>query len=1268
MLLSCLLWQCTVTQTYKTQTPVRNSSRSVENVGGSAPEGREEGGGSGDDRGDPSGNGQGTGEDEVDPLSPSGRFESNVDEDGSRIFRSKVPPFKEKFYGESKKYDEWERELRMWKLASRASNEWAFRCVIGYCLKGHASEIYLLNYEKINGLEDLLKWMRSEWRPVPRFAERKRVLFQLKQREFEDVRSFLARHRFHKAKLQLDWNKLDKDGLLTDMNTLPSEKDVYQMLIAGMNSFTRRQMILCNGNSLPKDYAELMQVLSAVQEKTDTEKSMGFGYSVWEPNGRKSNGSNGKGYQRRGNSRRRNNYRNFGNRSKPYPQIKTMQATSDPPNAPPCQTEPKSKKWVPKKDVECWNCYQKGHWRNKCKNKQVFKCFNCGELGHKRDRCDKPKKGLRGGSERKKRTMSSMKATEEKDEDGDDCEEFMGSSHGGQKMYILKCLLQEVVTHELEDDDLLLDVETENMGTISCAADTGANLCAVSAAMVKRENLKVRKWRKTFRCLTANGEITLREFVPVLLKNKETGDKKVIPFFIISNLPYDYVIGRQVLRWLGYELRLMGSFSRSSGGSANIMDSPDDHFKDYQLLPTNSGGKTRDPQTHKKVLNMVRLPEDDKKQMDAFETLCEKSDVSPENKKRLGNILREFKDLKAEHSLDVGLLKDHDFPIELEDDKKIHNTKPYPLNAKHIDEVKRQIRELLKNGWIRESQSPYASPVILVDKKNGEKRMCVDYRVLNLNTKKMRWPLPKIGPLIEELGRMKVFTTVDLRGGYHHIRIREKDKEKTAFIVPFGHFEMNRMGFGFSNAPPHFQRAMQQVFKGFNQLFPNLDYTLQIYLDDVILATKDEETHLKILPTFLKRFREANMKLSWKKCHILKKKLTYLGHEIVDGKIGPDPEYQKKILKLKKPENKKEVKRFTGMIQWLSKFIPRLSGRMRNIVSLQKKKVPFIWTHEHDAEFEDIQKAVRDIKYLRQPDTSKRFYVECDASEFAIGATLLQKEGEILVPVAYMSRKLDETQHNWFIAEKELYAVIKALEKWRHLLLSGHFEIFTDHKNLVALFNPKRVKKSSRLDRWAVMLCDFDFTARWLKGDKNIPADYLSREGHLVLAKVMKLSPAYVADRSVQDELKRILTDNLNRVDYYRDESSRIAEEMRQEADLRKDIEHQSETMKQKFEMITLDKRFEKRFSLEEIRKFQMEDPTLVIIRNALISGNYKLCYQLTRHENKLLKSKWFSIDDEGTLKADDGKRIVVPEGLQTFMMEYFHEGPSGHHKASRRI
>lgn len=355
---------------------------------------------------------------------------------------------------------------------------------------------------------------------------------------------------------------------------------------------------------------------------------------------------------------------------------------------------------------------------------------------------------------------------------------------------------------------------------------------------------------------------------------------------------------------------------------------------------------------------------------------------------------------------------------------------------------------MLEAGVIRRSKSPWSFPVIIVDKKDGSKRFCVDFRKLNQVTKPNSYPLPLIDDILALLGKAKYFTSLDLKSGYWQVLMDENDKEKTAFACHRGLFEFNVMPFGLTSAPAVFQELMAIVLQGLN-------HYATAYLDDILIYSETLEDHLVHLQNVFNRLREHGLKLKLKKCSFLRSETHYLGFIINSRGIQPDPQKVEAIKSLPAPTCVREVRSFIGMGSYYRRFIPNFSEIAEPVIALTRKHARFKWTDDCQRAFEYLKQSLTVVPLLAYPDPNKPYTLYTDASNSCIGACLTQScdENEEILPnvknekpIYYLSHKLSKTQCKWSTIEKEAFAIHYALQKLDYYLHNARFVIKTDHK------------------------------------------------------------------------------------------------------------------------------------------------------------------------------------------------------------------------------
>ncbi|PKU69610.1 RNA-directed DNA polymerase [Dendrobium catenatum] len=449
-------------------------------------------------------------------------------------------------------------------------------------------------------------------------------------------------------------------------------------------------------------------------------------------------------------------------------------------------------------------------------------------------------------------------------------------------------------------------------------------------------------------------------------------------------------------------------------------------------------------------------------------------------------LLQDFQDVWVEE-LPVGLppLRDIQHAMDLIPGATLPNRPPYRLRPDEHEELRRQIEDLLAKGFIRPSVSPCAVPALLVPKKDGTYRMCIDSRAVNKITIRYRFPMPRIDDLFDQLQGAVLFSKIDLRSGYHQIRVREGDEWKTAFKVRDGLFEWMVMPFGLSNAPSTFMRLMNQIFQSYLGKF------VIVYFDDILVYSPDFRSHLQHLRQVMEILRQQTLYCHPKKCQFLNHKIQFLGFVLSANGIEVDPEKVTAIVSWPVPHSLTDVRRFHGLASFYRRFIANFSTVAAPMTELLKSD-SFCWTKTAQNSFEQLKEKMTTAPVLRLPDFHNVFQVDCDASNVGIGAVLSQ-EGQ---PVAYFSEKLNEARQKYSTYDKEFYAIVRALHHWSHYLLCREFVLFTDHAALKFLDSQKKLR--GRHATWSESLAAFQFVLKHKSGKLNQVADALSRR-HVLL-------------------------------------------------------------------------------------------------------------------------------------------------------------------------
>ncbi|KAJ9532015.1 hypothetical protein QJQ45_003724 [Haematococcus lacustris] len=405
----------------------------------------------------------------------------------------------------------------------------------------------------------------------------------------------------------------------------------------------------------------------------------------------------------------------------------------------------------------------------------------------------------------------------------------------------------------------------------------------------------------------------------------------------------------------------------------------------------------------------------------------------------------------------------------------------YQMSPAELQAVERQIKELLAHDLIEPSSSPFGAPVLFVTKADGSLRMCIDYRALNKVTVKNKYPLPRIDQLLDRLHGATVFSSLDLQSGYHQIRIQPEDVHKSAFRTPYGHYQFKVLSFGLTNAPATFQAVMNDIFRDY------LNDFVVVYLDDILVFSKNKAEHLKHLEIVFRILKEHELYAKLKKCEFEKSELKFLGHLVGVNGIRPDPAKIQSIKDWPPLNDVAAIRSFVGLATYFRMFIQGFAKLVEPLTNLTKKDVTWCWDDKCEEAFQGVKHALSNAPVLSLPDFNKEFQVLCDASVTGIGAVLMQDKH----PIAYESRRLLPAEVNYTTGEQELLAVVHALKTWRCFLEGVKFRVITDHNPLVYLQTQPNL--SRRQTRWSEFLQRFKQLSWEYKPGKINVADPLSR-------------------------------------------------------------------------------------------------------------------------------------------------------------------------------
>ena len=630
----------------------------------------------------------------------------------------------------------------------------------------------------------------------------------------------------------------------------------------------------------------------------------------------------------------------------------------------------------------------------------------------------------------------------------------------------------------------------------------------------------------------------------------------------------------------------------------------------------------------------------DKSQMPVhLKDLIEKSSqhLSHDQRNKLAGLLHKYADVFSTSSEDIGhtdrvrhrINTGSAFPIR-------EPTRRLPIGKREIE--KEEIKKMLERGIIEPSKSPWASNIVLVTKKNGQVRFCVDYRKLNEVTIKDSYPLPRVDDCLEALSGAKWFSSMDLNSGFWQIGMDDTDKEKTAFLTSMGLFQFTVMPFGLVNAPSTFERLMEDVLRGLQW------QECLIYMDDIISPSSTFEEGLNRLESIFIRLRGANLKLKPSKCVLFQTKVNFLGHVVSSDGIATDPSKTEAVDNWPIPRTPKQVRSFIGLCSYYRRFIKGFADIARPLHKLCEKGTKFIWTPECQQSFETLKSALSETPILAYPKPGEQFILDTDASDKAVGAVLSQVQDGKERVIAYMSKSMNKHEKAYCVTRKELLAVVAALRSFHSYLYGQEVLLRTDNAAVSWMRNLKR--PTGQTARWLEELGTYNLNVIHRPGKSHKNADGLSR------------MPCKSCARQ----------ENLNQED---ERGSDDEENCDSQCNTIRAITstHSATT--------TENQALLEGWDLGTLRQKQLEDDDLKPIMTALESKGERPSWDQVSAGSSVLKSIWRQWDRltlyEGVLyrtyfdEDSSTKQLIVPKELQSQILEYFHDIPSAGHLGAEK-
>lgn len=689
-----------------------------------------------------------------------------------------------------------------------------------------------------------------------------------------------------------------------------------------------------------------------------------------------------------------------------------------------------------KSRMKCHRCNQIGHFAKDCKSEQQSKDIRIDENKKSQSNYNKQRFDFKGDAAARGLVVQHKSQINNVTDDIDKstCEksENDSSDSDDESIYNIQ-LMTEQKPGLMKYGEAIINGYIPSLVLL----DTGASISCISSKFCRENALPIIKITKN---LSVLGGVTQSNGYSLI--NLEIGGiKKIINAQVIEDMKFDFLLGNSDYPSFGYKLIGPSIIEGSSAPSA----------------------------------------------------VCTISERMGQMKPKLDNLLSEFNDIFSKHEFDVGLLEGTECYIKLKPDTKPFKVSPRRQSLTDQLEIEKQVKLLLTNGLIRESYSDWANPILLVKAEGKSPRICGDYRYLNSQTISDCYPIPSIEDIILGLKGSKIYSIIDLTRGYNHIKIKNEDCSKTAFVVHCGLFEWIRMPFGIKNAPSIFQRALTKEFE-LNKEF------LRSYFDDLIIFSKTVEEHLVHLKKTMQILLKLKLKAKVSKCRFMVEDITFCGYSISSNTIKRDKCFVSAIDRIRTPTTIKDLERFLGLANYARQFVKDFSSIVKPLNALRKKDVEFIWSSQCEEAFVSLKKILIASPKLFLFDPALKTNLFCDASSHTIASVLIQYEDSNERITGYYSKTLTDCEQRYNIYTKEFLSVVRSVKHFKHLLYGRKFTIVTDNAALSYLQNVKDTP--GKHARWLLTLQEFDFTIEHRKGKNNQYADCLTR---LCADKVMAL-------------------------------------------------------------------------------------------------------------------------------------------------------------------
>lgn len=624
--------------------------------------------------------------------------------------------------------------------------------------------------------------------------------------------------------------------------------------------------------------------------------------------------------------------------------------------------------------------------------------------------------------------------------------------------------------------------------------DSGAGISILnSMELIEKFGLKLQP--AAIRVATADGSnYACRGLVNMPFTYK--GVTKVIPTIVVPEISRDIILGADF--WDAFGIKPMIDMGKGPEYLETVPNRKNESMC-FTIEPTDQVPETKEEEEDDTLdIPVFEGPTEAAPDPESVET---EHELSADEREQLLKVIKGF-ELTSTGKLGRTHLIEHE--IVLKEGATPRNPAMYKCSPYMQEAIRKEVERFKSLDAIEECYSEWTNPLVPVPKKNGKVRVCLDSRKINKLTVKDSYPMRNIQDIFRRLGKAKYFSVIDLKDAYFQIPLNEKSRNFTAFRTSEGVYRFKVLPFGVINAPFTMSRLMNKAL-GFD-----LEPRVFVYLDDIVIATETLEEHLRLLRIVGERLRQAGLTISLEKSRFCRKQVMYLGYLLNEHGVAIDSSRIQPVLDYARPKTQEDIRRLMGLAGFYQRFVKdysRVTAPITDLLTKENKK--FIWNNEAESAFRELKSILTSAPILGNPDFSKIFTIESDASDRAIGAALVQEQDGATRVISYYSKKLNRTQRRYSAVEKECLGVLSAIQHFRHYIEGTKFRVVTDARSLLWLFNIGTESGNAKLMRWALRIQAYDFNLEYRKGKSNITADCLSRSIEIDVLQVTQTDPDY---------------------------------------------------------------------------------------------------------------------------------------------------------------